>query len=79
MKSTVVLIGAGSIGQAIVRRVGAGKHVVLADLRPEAVRSAANNLVDAGFECSTVTADLSSRESIHELFEHARKFGPILA
>ncbi len=31
MKQVAVLIGAGSIGQAIVRRVAAGKHVVLAD------------------------------------------------
>jgi predicted dinucleotide-binding enzyme len=28
----MVVIGAGSIGQAIARRVSAGKHVVLADL-----------------------------------------------
>ena len=27
----VVVIGAGQIGQAIARRVGVGKHVVLAD------------------------------------------------
>ena len=31
MKKVAVLLGAGSIGQAIIRRVGAGKHVVLAD------------------------------------------------
>ncbi len=31
MKQVVVLVGAGSIGQAIVRRVAAGKHVVLAN------------------------------------------------
>ena len=35
MKSIIVVIGPGSIGQAIARRVGAGKHVLLADLRPE--------------------------------------------
>ena len=33
MSEVVVVIGAGSIGQAIARRVSAGKHVVLADLR----------------------------------------------
>ena len=33
MKSVIVVIGAGSIGQAIARRVSAGKHVLLADLR----------------------------------------------
>jgi hypothetical protein len=27
-----VVIGAGSVGQAIVRRVSAGRHVLLADL-----------------------------------------------
>jgi NAD(P)-dependent dehydrogenase (short-subunit alcohol dehydrogenase family) len=33
MSSVVVVIGAGQIGQAIARRVGVGKHVVLADMR----------------------------------------------
>lgn len=35
MKDVIVLIGAGSIGQAIARRVSAGKHLVLSDLRDE--------------------------------------------
>jgi len=35
MKSVVVVLGPGQIGQAIARRVGTGKHVVLADLREE--------------------------------------------
>ncbi len=29
MKQVAVLVGAGSIGQAIIRRVGAGKHIGL--------------------------------------------------
>ena len=33
MTNVIVVIGAGSIGQAIARRVSAGKHVLLADLR----------------------------------------------
>ena len=35
MSNVIVVIGAGSIGQAIPRRVSAGKHVLLADLRPQ--------------------------------------------
>ena len=31
-KKIIVVIGAGSIGQAIVRRIGADKHILLADL-----------------------------------------------
>ena len=33
-KQVSVLVGAGSIGQAIIRRVSAGKHIVLADYSP---------------------------------------------
>jgi NAD(P)-dependent dehydrogenase (short-subunit alcohol dehydrogenase family) len=32
MSQVIVVTGPGSIGQAIARRVGAGEHVVLADL-----------------------------------------------
>lgn len=76
-KSVVVLVGSGSIGQAIARRVGAGRHVVLADLRLEAAESAAKLLEDAGFETSAVAADLSSRDSLLALIDHGRSFGPI--
>jgi hypothetical protein len=34
-KDVIVVIGAGLIGQAIARRVGIGKHVLLADMRPD--------------------------------------------
>lgn len=77
MKEVAVLIGSGSIGQAIVRRVGAGKHVVLGDLKIEAANAAAEILENAGFETSTVAVDISSRESILNLVEHAQKFGAV--
>ncbi len=41
MKDVIVVIGSGMIGQAIARRVSAGKHVVLADLREENANAAA--------------------------------------
>ena len=77
MRIIIVLIGAGSIGQAIVRRVGAGKHVLLADLRPENAELAAQTLSDAGFAVSTATVDVSSRASVHALVGAATAFGEI--
>ena len=77
MKDVVVVIGAGGIEQAIARRVGAGKHIVLADLNLEAAQAAAKTLEDAGFETSAAQADLASRKSILALIEHAKSFGPI--
>jgi len=75
--SVIVVIGAGSIGQAIARRVSAGKHILLADLLKENSDAAAKVLSDAGFKVSTATVDVSSRESVHALVEAATSIGPV--
>ncbi|HDS1733301.1 SDR family oxidoreductase [Pseudomonas sp. BP8] len=77
MTDVTVVIGAGSIGQAIARRVSAGKHVVLADLRKETADAAAKVLNDAGFEVSTAVVDVSSRESVKSLVDTATVIGDI--
>jgi saccharopine dehydrogenase-like NADP-dependent oxidoreductase len=41
MKDVIVVIGPGQIGQAIARRVSVGKHVLLADMRPDNAKTAA--------------------------------------
>jgi len=76
-KSVIVVIGAGAIGQAIARRVSAGKHVLLADLRQENASAAADVLSNAGFEVSTMTVDVSSRASIRRLVEGAMALGDV--
>lgn len=77
MKQVAVLIGAGSIGQAIVRRVAAGKHVVLADYSEQNAATAAKTLEDAGFECSTLRVDLGSKDDILTLVKEAQKYGEV--
>ena len=77
MTHVMVVIGAGSIGQAIARRVSAGKHILLADLRKENADAAAKVLGDAGFEVSTAVVDVSSRASVHALVEVAAAIGEI--
>ena len=77
MSEVVVVIGAGSIGQAVARRVSAGKHVVLADLHDENADAAAEVMRDAGFDVSTATVDVSSRESVHALVETATGSGDV--
>jgi NAD(P)-dependent dehydrogenase (short-subunit alcohol dehydrogenase family) len=62
-----VVIGAGSIGQAVARRVSAGKHILLADLRQENADAAAKTLSDAGFDVTTAKVDVSSRASVQAL------------
>jgi NAD(P)-dependent dehydrogenase (short-subunit alcohol dehydrogenase family) len=77
MADVIVVIGAGSIGQAIVRRVSAGKVVLLADIRQENADAAAKTLIDAGFNVTTATVDVSSRASVHALVEAATELGEV--
>ncbi len=78
MSDVVVVVGTGSIGQAIARRVSAGKHVVLADLRIENAQAAAEVMLNAGFEVSTATVDVSSRDSVNSLVLEATSFGSVM-
>ena len=52
MSEVIVVVGAGSIGQAIARRVSAGKQVVLADLHGGDADAAAEVMQDAAFDVS---------------------------
>jgi NAD(P)-dependent dehydrogenase (short-subunit alcohol dehydrogenase family) len=77
LTNVIVVIGAGLIGQAIARRVSAGKHIVLADLRPENAEMAAKIFIDAGFGVSTMKVDVSSRASVLALVEKATSLGEV--
>jgi NAD(P)-dependent dehydrogenase (short-subunit alcohol dehydrogenase family) len=77
MNEVIVVIGPGSIGQAIARRVSLGKLVLLADVRAENAEAAAKTLSEAGFEVKTAQVDVSSRESVHALTELAASLGPV--
>lgn len=77
MADVIVLIGAGQIGQAIARRVGVGKHILLADMRIENAEAAAEVFANAGYGVSTAIADVSSRPSVEALVETAAGLGDI--
>ena len=77
MQDVIVVIGSGSIGQAIARRVAAGKHVLLADLRQENASAAATLLSDAGFSVSTAVVDIAERASVQALVDTAQAIGRV--
>src|SRR5215207_4859421 len=73
----VVVIGAGSMGQAIARRIGVGKTILLADLNEKAAAAAADTLQGAGFTTSTATVDVASHDSVHDLAATASDLGAV--
>jgi NAD(P)-dependent dehydrogenase (short-subunit alcohol dehydrogenase family) len=77
VSDVIVVIGPGQIGQAIARRVGVGKHVLLADMRQDNADAAAEVLENAGYEVSVAAVDASSREAVHALVETATGLGEV--
>ena len=77
MKEVIVVVGAGFLGQAIARRIGAGKQLLLANLTEQASNEAADALANAGFEVSAAPVDISSRASVEALLAKAVALGEI--
>lgn len=73
----LAVIGVGGMGQAIARRQGGGKHVLLADFNDATLQSAAAALRDEGYDVSTRLVDVSSRESVHALALAAADVGDV--
>jgi NAD(P)-dependent dehydrogenase (short-subunit alcohol dehydrogenase family) len=77
MKDVVVLIGPGQIGQATARRIGVGKHILLADQRIDNAEAAARTLSDAGYDVSVATVDVASRKAVEALVKTATDLGEV--
>ena len=74
----LVVVGAGGIGQAIARRQGAGKAILLADLNEDTLDAAAHVLEDFGYAVNTQRVDIASRASVHALADKAAQLGPVV-
>ncbi|WP_313690223.1 SDR family oxidoreductase [Pantoea sp.] len=78
MKDIVVIIGAGGIGQAIARRQGFGKTLLLADFNAQTLQQAAEQLLAAGYRVETQDVDVTSRDSVQRLATYATSLGNVM-
>lgn len=76
-KEVIIWMGAGQIDLAIVRRIGAGKKIVVGDNNMRHAESASGVLNSVGYDAVAVEADLSSRESVLAVIAEARRYGEI--
>lgn len=67
MKNVMLWAGAGQIGMAIARRMGAGMKIVVGDKKLANAQAIAKTMNEAGFDVTPVEMDLSSRSSIKAL------------
>lgn len=73
----LVVIGVGGMGQAVARRQGPGKVVLLADFNEALLKSLADTLRGDGHAVHTRKVDVSSRESVAALAETAAGLGNV--
>ncbi|MFJ1747298.1 SDR family oxidoreductase [Streptomyces sp. NPDC088116] len=76
-RDVVVVIGVGGMGQAIARRQGAGRALLLADFDKATLDSTAEALRGDGYDVATHHVDVSSPESVAGLAEAAAERGNI--
>lgn len=76
-KDVMLLVGAGQIGMAIVRRMGAGMKIIIGDKKPENAQAIAKIMNEAGFDAVPTETDLSDRKSIQSLIAEEMSFGDI--
>lgn len=77
MKNVMLWAGAGQIGMAIARRMGAGMKIIVGDKRLEHAQAMAEIMNQAGFDVVPMEMDLSSRASIRALIAEGQKYGAI--
>jgi NAD(P)-dependent dehydrogenase (short-subunit alcohol dehydrogenase family) len=78
-KEVLVIIGAGGMGLAIARRVGAGRVIMLADVSKSCLTAAAETLSTDGHQVLTQDVDVTSRTSVADLANTAASAGRVTA
>lgn len=76
-KEIVVVIGPGSIGLAIARRVGTGRTLLLAAHDDKASQTAAEQLRGEGYEVAVKTTDISDPVQVEALATTAASMGAV--
>ncbi|GAB2647298.1 SDR family oxidoreductase [Saccharopolyspora gloriosae] len=76
-REVAVVIGTGGMGQAIARREGCGRRLVLADFDTASLERFADVLRDEGFDVTTAEVDVADRASVASVAALADGLGPI--
>lgn len=76
-KPVIALLGAGCMGTAIVRRIAAGKIILLGDISENNLDKVATELRYGGYEVHTQVVDATDKASVQAFAEKAASLGPV--
>lgn len=78
-EEVVVVTGTGGMGEAVARRLGNGRRLLLADHSEEALDRVSGALSASGYNVHTMPTDVSDRSSVETLARTADEMGRIVA
>ena len=77
-KEVIALLGAGSMGSAIVRRIAAGKTILLGDVSEANLERAAKDFRYSGYAVETCVVNALEKESVEAFVQKAAALGDVM-
>lgn len=77
-KEVVALLGAGSMGTAIVRKIAAGRKVLLGDISEENLEKVKKEFQYSGYDVETFVVNALEKEAVEAFARKAASLGPVM-
>lgn len=77
-KEVIALLGAGSMGTAIVRKIAAGRKLLLGDISEENLAKVSKEFQYSGYDVETSVVNAMDKNSIEAFAEKAAALGPVM-
>ncbi|MBQ6344309.1 MAG: SDR family oxidoreductase [Anaerolineaceae bacterium] len=76
-KDVIALLGAGSMGTAIVRRIAAGRKILLGDISEKNLEQVSHDLQYSGYDVETCVVNALDKDSVEAFAEKAASLGNV--
>ncbi|MBO5570416.1 MAG: SDR family oxidoreductase [Clostridia bacterium] len=77
-KPVIALLGAGSMGTSIVRRIAAGKKILLGDISEKNLEKVSHDFRYSGYDVDTMIVNALEKESVEAFAQKAASLGPVM-
>ena len=77
-KDVIALLGAGSMGCAIVRRIAAGKKILLGDISEKNLEKVSGDFKYGGYDVETCIVDAMEKDSVEAFAQKAASLGNVM-
>ena len=77
-KEVIALLGAGSMGTAIVRRIAAGRKILLGDISEKNLEKVSHDFHYSGYDVETMIVNALEKDSVEAFAEKAASLGDVM-